>query len=106
METSSLPFCLQRGLSAATGGIFFAISFSFMPPAGNFPSAAKESHLPEAKSRLSETEKRTAIRKAPAGGKTVTHRRQPNKAKSNPSRAVLRTVRLGASHFSRRLRSR
>ena len=41
----------------------------------------KESHLPEAKSRLSETEKRAAIRKAPAGGKTVTHRRQPNKAK-------------------------
>ena len=91
METSSLPFCLQRGLFAATGGIFFAISFSFMPPA---------------KSRLSETEKRTAIRKAPAGGKTVTHRRQPNKAKSNPSRAVLHTVRPGASHFSRCLRSR
>ncbi|MFQ9132028.1 MAG: hypothetical protein ACLR4R_08245 [Oscillospiraceae bacterium] len=44
METSSLPFCLQRGLFIATGGIFFAISFSFMPPAGNFPSAAKESY--------------------------------------------------------------
>ena len=28
----------------------------------------KESHLPEAKSRLSETEKRAASRKAPAGG--------------------------------------
>jgi hypothetical protein len=41
----------------------------------------KESCLPEAKSRLSETEKRTAIRKAPSEGKTVTHRRQPNKAK-------------------------
>lgn len=81
METSSLPFCLRRGLFVATGGIFFAISFSFMPSAGNFLSAAKESYLPEAKSRLSETEKRTAIRKVPAGGKTVTHRRQPNKAK-------------------------
>ena len=44
METSSLPFCLRRGLFAATGGIFFAISFSFMPPAGNFLSAAKESY--------------------------------------------------------------
>lgn len=57
METSSLPFCLRRGLFVATGGIFFAISFSFMPPAGNFPSAAKESYPLEAKSRLSETEK-------------------------------------------------
>ena len=27
METSSLPFCLRRGLFVATGGIFFAISF-------------------------------------------------------------------------------
>ena len=27
MEPSSLPFCLRRGLFAATGGIFFAISF-------------------------------------------------------------------------------
>lgn len=81
METSSLPFCLQRGLFIATGGVFFAISFSFMPPAGNSPSAAKESYPPEAKSRLSETEKGAAIRKAPVGGKTVTHRRQPNKAK-------------------------
>ena len=36
METSSLPFCLRRGLFAATGGIFFAISFSFMPPAAHF----------------------------------------------------------------------
>ena len=44
METSSLPFCLRRGLFVATGGIFFAISFSFMPPAGNFLSAAKESY--------------------------------------------------------------
>lgn len=49
MKTSSLPFCLRRGLFVATGGIFFAISFSFMPPAGNFPSAAKESYPPEAK---------------------------------------------------------
>ena len=81
METSSLPFCLRRGLFVAAGGIFFAISFSFMPPAGNFLSAAKESYLLEAKSRLSEAEKRTASRKAPAGGKTVTHRRQPNKEK-------------------------
>ena len=48
METSSLPFCLQRGLSAATGGIFFAISFSFMPPVGNFLSLLKESYPPEA----------------------------------------------------------
>ena len=63
METSSLPFCLQRGLFAASGGIFFAISFSFMPPAGNFLSAAEESHLPEAKSRLSETEKRGCYQK-------------------------------------------
>ena len=44
METSSLPFCLQRGLFIATGGVFFAISFSFMPPAGNFLSIAKESY--------------------------------------------------------------
>lgn len=27
METSSLPFCLRRGLFIAAGGIFFAISF-------------------------------------------------------------------------------
>ena len=45
METSSLPFCLRRGgLFAATGGIFFAISFSFMPPAGNFLPIAAESY--------------------------------------------------------------
>jgi len=82
METSSLPFCLRRGLFVATGGIFFAISFSFMPPAGGIFSSAEEkkNHTGEKKG-LSETEKRAASRKAPAGGKTVTHRRQPNKAK-------------------------
>ena len=69
METSSLPFCLQRGLFAATGGIFFAISFSFMPPAGNFLSAAKESYLLEAKSRLTETEKGLLSERRPPAAK-------------------------------------
>lgn len=106
METSSLPFCLRRGLFAATGGIFFAISFSFMPPAGNSPSAAKESYLPEAKSRLSETEKRGCYQKGTRRRQNSDSSEAAKQGKISPRRAVLHTVRLGASHFSRCLRSR
>lgn len=46
MEPSSLPFCLRRGLFAATGGIFFCHQFFFYASGGEL-SFSSERKLPK-----------------------------------------------------------